>query len=530
MMRFRNNLFLFFCLIFLVGCSFTPNDLKIAEQIMYSKPDSALHMLERIKFHDFKFNSDRALYGVLLFQALDKNDKPLPPDSLIDFSMNYYLRQNDKAHLASCYYYRGRTCRLNQKYDDATVLYLKALDCLKDKRNYSLLGEIYRELGDVCSVQRNYKEALKKYIFVLNCFNNERNMKDKAYALLRIGRTYRLLNDYNKARWFYSQVHKLSSDSILRGILFQEMGINHYQHKQFDSAQFYLKHSLHFPFKGSNYSIRCFFLADLYFDKAEYDSANFYALMTLKYRADFQTQRESYRILVNVEYLRKDIKQMGKYMSKYQDYSDSTRKVESQTKCIVLENLHNTAIEAKGTKRNMNFVISILSVVLILSSFIVYFLYRRNKLKKIRLELFKQQLSEKQEFVSLNLSKKIEDTKASQLEMRRNAFPQEKVRLNKEMYNNILHLDDWPKFKQEMNHTFNQIVDRLELDYSGISKREIIWCCLQLLDIPNADKMLLLDTTANSLYKLKQRLAQKMSLKSTKELDSFLRELIIIQN
>jgi hypothetical protein len=98
------------------------------------------------------------------------------------------------------------------------------------------------------------------------------------------------------------------------------------------------------------------------------------------------------------------------------------------------------------------------------------------------------------------------------------------------MYNNILHLDDWPKFKQEMNHTFNQIVDRLELDYSGISKREIIWCCLQLLDIPNADKMLLLDTTANSLYKLKQRLAQKMSLKSTKELDSFLRELITIQN
>jgi len=53
---------------------------------------------------------------------------------------------------------------------------------------------------------------------------------------------------------------------------------------------------------------------------------------------------------------------------------------------------------------------------------------------------------------------------------------------------------------------------------------------LQLLDIPNADKMLLLDTTANSLYKLKQRLAQKMSLKSTKELDSFLRELITIQN
>jgi hypothetical protein len=517
-------------LIFLVGCSFTPNELKIAEQIMYSKPDLALHMLERIKFHDFKFNSDRALYGVLLFQALDKNDKPLPPDSLIDFSINYYLNQNDKAHLASCYYYKGRICKINQKYDDATILYFRALDCLKDKENDSLLGEIYIELGDVCSFQHNYHDAKKKYILAFNCFDKIHDVKKTAYALLGIGRTYRLLNNYIKARRYFLQVSKFSKDSVFCGILFQEIGINYSLDKQLDSAQFYLQRSLHFPNKGTCYSIRYYELADLYFDKAKYDSASLYALMALRYPANFFTQRECYRILVNVEYLRKDIKQMGKYMGKYQNCSDSIRKVESQTKSTVLENLHNTTIEAKGTKRNMNFVISILSVVLILLSFIVYFLYRRNKLKKIRLELFKQQLSEKQEFVSLNLSKKIEDTKASQLEMRRNAFPQEKVRLNKEMYNNILHLDDWPKFKQEMNHTFNQIVDRLELDYSGISKREIIWCCLQLLDIPNADKMLLLDTTANSLYKLKQRLAQKMSLKSTKELDSFLRELITIQN
>jgi tetratricopeptide (TPR) repeat protein len=529
-MRLRNNLLLFFSLIFFVGCSFTPNELKTAEQVMDSKPDSALHVLERIKFHDLRLNSDRALYGVLLFQALDKKDKPLPPDSLIDFSINYYLNQNDKAHLASCYYYKGRISLVNQRYDNAINSYLKALDCVENKRNCFLLGKIYADIGDVCSVQHNYKEALKKYMFVLDCFNNERNTKDKAYALLRIGRTYRLLNNYNKAREFYSQVPRLSKDSILYGVLFQEMGINYYQNKQFDSAQFYLKQSLHFPFKTSNYSIRCYFLADLFFEKAKYDSANLYALIALKYPANFFTQRECYRILVNVEYLRKDIKQMGKYMGKYQNYSDSIRKVESQTKSTVLENLHNTSIEAKGTKRNMNFVISILAIVLILSSFIVYFLYRRNKLKRTRLELFKQQLSEKQEFVSLNLSKKIEETKASQLDMRKNALPQEKIRLNKEMYNSILHLDDWPKFKQEMNHTFNQIVDRLELDYSGISKREIIWCCLQLLDIPNADKMLLLDITTNSLYKLKQRLAQKMSLESTKDLDSFLRELVMIRN
>jgi len=79
-----------------------------------------------------------------------------------------------------------------------------------------------------------------------------------------------------------------------------------------------------------------------------------------------------------------------------------------------------------------------------------------------------------------------------------------------------------------MNHAFNQIIDKLESNYPEVTKREIIWCCLQLLEIPNNDRMILLDTTSDSLYKLKQRLAQKMNLQSTKELDNVLKKLATI--
>jgi len=41
---------------------------------------------------------------LLLFQALDKRDKPLQPDSLIDYSISYFLSENDDAHLAACYF------------------------------------------------------------------------------------------------------------------------------------------------------------------------------------------------------------------------------------------------------------------------------------------------------------------------------------------------------------------------------------------------------------------------------------------
>lgn len=262
----------------------------------------------------------------------------------------------------------------------------------------------------------------------------------------------------------------------------------------------------------------------MFFDIERYDSAYQYASIALKYPANFYTQRECYRILVNIEYIRNDIKQMGKYMTQYQNYGDSIRKVESQTKSTVLESLHNTNEEANGSKRNMGLIAAILAIVVLFSVWIVYFLYKRNKLKKEQLELINQQLVIKQQFVCQSLSKKIEDTKALQAEVRRDALPEERMKLNKDLYISSLHLDDWDLFKREMNHAFNQIIDTLETDYPTITKKEITWCCFQLLGISNEDRVLLLDTSSDGLYKLKQRLAKKMNLKNTKELDSFLKK------
>ena len=116
-----------------------------------------------------------------------------------------------------------------------------------------------------------------------------------------------------------------------------------------------------------------------------------------------------------------------------------------------------------------------------------------------------------------------------QTEARRSASPEERAELDKELYEKCLHLSNWDTFSCEMNHAFNQIVDVLQSDYSGITQKEITWCCLHLLDITNADRILLLNATTDSIYKLKQRLAQKMNLKSTKELDKELKRISNLQ-
>src|SRR5665647_2009335 len=107
-MNFYFRVFLPVFCIWLAGCSVVPNKLKTAEEIMEAHPDSALHILQQIQPENLKNESNRALYGLLLYQALDKNDKKLQPDSLIDFSIRYYLDQNDNIHLAKSYFLKAR--------------------------------------------------------------------------------------------------------------------------------------------------------------------------------------------------------------------------------------------------------------------------------------------------------------------------------------------------------------------------------------------------------------------------------------
>src|ERR1035437_5890272 len=376
-----------FISLFLMGCSLLPNEIKTAESIMETNPDSALHILQHLHTENLTFSSaDRALYGLLLFQALDRNNKPLKPDSLINYSLNYYQGTNDKPHLAICYFYKARIYKIAQQYDQATLLDLKALDNSQDKKDYNMLGKIYADMGDICSIQLDFKEALKKYQLSSECFKLAGKSVEATYRIIDIGRNYRFMKDYKSAYKYYLQAISQSKDSLLCGVAFQEIGINYYWSKQYDSAQFYLRKSIKYPYKNTNFAIRCYTFADLFFEIEKYDSAYKYASLALKYPSNFFTQRECYRILANTDYLKGNFKEMAVFMTHFQSFSDSVRKVESQTKITVLEDLHQTSVTASKTKKYLVVLGWSLPVIVLISLFILYRWRIRNKGKEKQLE------------------------------------------------------------------------------------------------------------------------------------------------
>jgi len=500
--------------------------MKIAEQVMETAPDSALHLLQGMRIDHSMSSADRALYGLLYFQALDKNNLPLKPDSLINFSLSYYSNKKDNSRLPYCYFYKARIFKIAQRYDEATIWYLKALDQLQNNKNYDLLGKIYADMGDICSFQSDYKAAREKYQLSADCFNRLGKSIDAGYRILDIGRTYHFAKEYQKALQYFRKALSQTTDSLLCGSAFQEIGVNYYWAKQYDSAQHYLRESISYPYEGNDFAIRCYNLADMYFDIAQYDSAYLYASKSLKYPGNFFTKRDCYRILANTAYVKGDFKQMAKFMTKYQVCTDSVRKIEIQTKTSVLEDLHLTTEAAGKTRQYLTILGWILPFLVTISIFILLRLRKRNKGNEEQLEQVELQLNEKQTLLRNSLMQKIEETKALQASSRKKASLAERELMDKELYIICLHVNDWAKFNNLMNHTFNNLISKLESNFPDITHKEIIWCCLFLLDVPTPEVLLLLEYKPDSLYKLKQRLVQKLNLKNAKELESLLEKLV----
>jgi hypothetical protein len=524
-MRYKLHLFfIIFCYI-LASCSFSPNELKLAEKIMDTSPDSALHLLQKMRSVQTMSDANRAMYGLLYFRALDKSSKPLQPDSLLQFSFNYYLKANEKHQLAYCYYYRARILKLAQRFDNATMLYLKALECSENKKDNYLLGKIYADMGDICSFQMDYNEALRKYQISIDYFSKVGKKSDINYRIIDIGRTYRLMKKYDTALKYYRKVLNQSTDSILLGVDNQEIGINYFTAKKYDSAEFHLKKSLSYQYKGTNYAIRNYYLSDMYFNIEKYDSAFLYANQALKYPANFMTQRECYRLLANTAYIKGDFKQMAIYMTQFQSCSDSVRKIESQTKTKILEDLYQTSEKANTTKKYLTTLAAILPFIFLIAFYVLYRLRKRTKGKEKQLEEVEVQLIQKQNLLIDSLIQKIEEKRTAQATAYKKATLTERDQMVKELYNSNLHLNDIIPFKKLMDKTFNNLISKLEKDYIDIAHKECVWVCLYLLNVPTPEILIVLELQTTSLYKLKQRLARKLKLKSTKELDQLLIEL-----
>ena len=517
--------------IFTYGCDVVPREMKTAERLMETEPDSALQILKHLPPLLYASGSSKALYGLLLARALDKNMLPLKPDTLLDFSLEYYLNRHDHLHSAACYLYKGRMVQYVHQYVKASHLYLSGLDEALTAKDEVLMGRINFDMGSINGEQGDYAQAREKYRSAYTCFMHAGFQPQAFYALLNIGRTYSAAKDYKNALLYYRSLSKQAKDSLQRGALLQEVGLNFYKSQQVDSALFYFRRVIHYPFIGNNRAIRYQHLADLYFDLNQPDSAYFYAKNAFTYKPNIRTQRECYRILVNCVSAKGDLKVLKRYMMNYQDCNDSVRKIDAQTKVSILESMHNLNKQVVTAKNNGT-VFFVLFFLVILAVGLFYFRrIHRHRIEKCKLEELNLNLKVimQKEYMLKHikvLHQNIEDVKLKQSVERKKASFAEKERMDRKLYEDFLHLNQIDFFYREMDCVLNNLVTKLQSRYPTLTDKEIYWCCFHLLHIPTNDIYLLLDYKVGSLMKMKQRLAQKIGVSGVIQLYDFLETIL----
>jgi hypothetical protein len=214
-------------------------------------------------------------------------------------------------------------------------------------------------------------------------------------------------------------------------------------------------------------------------------------------------------------------------MNKYVAISDSVRKIENQSKGSLIESIYSTKKEVIKTKNNQWYIVGFMFLGLMIGLILIIQLRKLNILEIQKTEIHYQQQKNRIRIDVLtkhseSLLKKIETVKSNQSSERKKASPAVKEKLDRKIYEDILHLNDIDFFYTEMDTVLNNLVSKLRSRYPALTSKEICWCCLYLLHIPTTDIYLLLDYKVGSLKKMKQRLAQKIILSGIKGIDDFL--------
>ena len=181
---------------------------------MEEHPDSAMMILEGIDIDELSHPGDKALFGLLNLQALDKNHLPLDDDSLIDLSIDYFDDMGDIRRLAQSCYCKGRSLFYRKSYTLSMVEFFKSLELAENIGDYYLAGMSCRGIADIFNKTYNtsdeveYAEKELEYL----CLSRRQPYVD--YAMLDLCQS--LYNNRNNEE-MYRLLRQVEDSAVMHG-------------------------------------------------------------------------------------------------------------------------------------------------------------------------------------------------------------------------------------------------------------------------------------------------------------------------
>lgn len=370
-------------------------ELAEAENIMYAHPDSALHILERMKFPKVSDKYQHATWCLLLTQAKVKNYIKLESDSIISIAYNYFQQQDNPQRKALAGYLQGIYYN-DERQDGETALkyYLKATTEIEKTEDYLLAHLIYAAIGEIYAYRSLVDYATSAYQKAYDFAKLSNNNVYIASSLSYLGRAYSIKPDAEKSISYYKnalEVAKETDDNqLLTSGILNELAIVYREFlKDNKQALTYALEALHIN-KDKESLQNYLTVGEIYRQLKMSDSAQYYLDRATTSNNIF-TQCGAYQALY---YLNRTIPQnypkAMTYCDKFYAYIDSITKIEHDKEIIAMKEKydHEKLLNEKKTLQIENE--RIIRNALYISLFIVVitaclvFLYQRKLIQKER--------------------------------------------------------------------------------------------------------------------------------------------------
>lgn len=382
----------------------TASILKEAEALMYTRPDSALQMLETISQPEQLTGQEQADYALLLTQAHSRNRITATSDSLIRIATDYYQDSNDNARKAKAFLYLGDVYMDMQNHVESMKA-LKQAEEVLDDAEARIQSLIYSNLGYLNRKIANYELAWGYYQKALVIDKTNENSEWVVTNLINMLNLP--LSEIQDSTIYYVHLLEktlLSVNSELQTKAYNNIGVCYYKQSQTKQAASYFCKAIH---ASNAVSYRAYLnLARIYDEEgntARSDSLYQVALQS----PVWATRARIYEALYNRSLHAHRYQEATEYMKHYQQAADSFYTQRQTQEIQELQAKYDFEVLSRKKTETENRLLRIIiggSLLLFLSILAVYYFKKQYTLQLQELENLIRQINKLE-----NKEKEMED-------------------------------------------------------------------------------------------------------------------------
>ena len=365
----------------IVGCSREQSHnalLKKAEQMVFTKPDSVVRMLETCWGDTTLTVPDQALFGLLYTEALHRSGLSTGADSLIRFSRNYYEKTGDQERLARSLLHHGIVLYKQQRTHEAVLTMKQAEQAAEAIDDPGFKWYLYSVLGDVNDNVGNHAQTLHYYKQALRAAKQQGHDEWTVQTLNNIAQTFDLQGEADSLYYYIEQAKPLAAktDGEVRATYLVNLA-SHYLHQGWrnKSKSCLLKAQNTYP---TDWGAKL--LADIYLAEGDTASAvqQWYRL-TNSFSPDVCIQ--SYRLLIRHLQLQGDTKRVAEYSQRLNEVYHNLYTQSDAADVIGLQTRYD---EQQNERRWYKTTILLLSGILLLTVIaVLLFWYSRRRIDRL---------------------------------------------------------------------------------------------------------------------------------------------------